>query len=65
MNQLDLKPNHKAVKDYYLGLDEFAKLDVTHETAVRSSFQRLLEHCCRNVGWNFIGEYKYARHDRN
>jgi predicted helicase len=61
MTQLDLKPNHKAVKDYYLGLDEFAKLGVTHETAVRSAFQRLLEHCCRNVGWTFIGEYKYTR----
>jgi predicted helicase len=28
---------------------------------VRSSFQRLLEHCCRTVGWTFVGEYKYAR----
>ena len=61
MTQLELKSNHKAVKDYYLGLEEFAKLGVTHETAVRSAFQRLLEHCCRNVGWTFIGEYKYTR----
>ena len=60
-SNLDLKPSSKAVKDYYVGLEEFAKLGVTHETAVRSAFQRLLEHCCRNVGWTFIGEYKYTR----
>jgi hypothetical protein len=61
MIELDLKTSSKAVKDYYLGLDEFAKLGVTHETAVRSAFQRLLEHCARRVGWTFIGEYKYRR----
>lgn len=64
MPQLELKPNHKAVKDYYLGLEEFNKLGVTHETAVRSAFQRLLEHCCRSVGWTFVGEYKYIRKGR-
>jgi len=64
MTQLDLKPNSKAVKDYYLGLEEFGRLGVTHETAVRSAFQRLLEHCCRRVGWTFVGEYKYARKGR-
>ncbi|MBI4965787.1 MAG: DEAD/DEAH box helicase [Desulfomonile tiedjei] len=61
MINLDLKTNTKAVKDYYAGLEEFAKLGVTHETAVRSAFQRLLEHCSRKRGWTFIGEYKYTR----
>lgn len=61
MINLDLKISTKAVKDYYIGLEEFAKLGVSHETAVRSAFQRLLEHCCRRAGWTFIGEYKYIR----
>lgn len=64
MITLDLKPTSKAVKDYYAGLTEFEKHGVTHEMAVRSAFQRLLEHCSRRVGWTFIGEYKYRRRGR-
>jgi hypothetical protein len=64
MITLDLKPTSKAVKDYYAGLAEFDKHGVTHEMAVRSAFQRLLEHCSRRVGWTFIGEYKYPRKGR-
>ncbi|MFC1836409.1 type ISP restriction/modification enzyme [Thermodesulfobacteriota bacterium] len=58
MPNLNLKPNHKAVKDYYAQLEGFRRLDVTHETAVRSAFQRLLEHCCKRAKWTFVGEYK-------
>jgi type I restriction-modification system DNA methylase subunit len=65
MPTLNLKANHKAVKDYYAGLEEFHRLGVTHETAVRSAFQRLLEQCCRRVGWIFVGEYKYRRKGRH
>ncbi len=61
MASLDLKPNHKAVKDYYKSLEAFHKLGVTHEMAVRSSFQRLLEHCCKKPGWTLVGEYQYVR----
>ncbi|MBI5572271.1 MAG: DEAD/DEAH box helicase [Desulfomonile tiedjei] len=61
MPTIELKPNHKAVKDYYAGLEAFHRLGVTHETAVRAAFQRLLEHCCRQAKWTFIGEYKYVR----
>jgi predicted helicase len=61
MASLDLKPSHKAVKDYYKSLEAFHKLGVTHEMAVRSSFQRLLEHCCKKPGWTLVGEYQYVR----
>ena len=44
MPTLNLKPTHKSVKTYYAALDQFAKLDVTHETAVRAAFQGLLAH---------------------
>jgi len=42
MPTIDLKANHKAVKDYYAGLEEFHRLGVKHETAVRAPFQILL-----------------------
>jgi hypothetical protein len=64
MINLDLKSTNKAVKDYYAGLAEFDKHGVKHEMAVRSAFQRLLEHCSRRVGWTFVGEYQYKRQGR-
>jgi predicted helicase len=64
MPNLDLKTTNKAIKDYYLGLEEFDRHGVKHEMAVRSAFQRLLEHCSRKVGWTFIGEYKFSRKGR-
>ena len=57
MPTLNLKPTHKSVKAYYSALDQFAKLDVTHETAVRAAFQTLLEHCARQCKWTLVPEY--------
>ena len=33
-NSMNLKPTHKAVKDYYTALDEYARLGITNEGAV-------------------------------
>ena len=57
MPTLSLKPTHKPVKTYYAALDQFAKLGVTHETAVRAAFQALLEHCARQCKWTLVPEY--------
>ena len=43
MPTLTLKPKPKPVKDYPAALERFARLDITHETAVRAAFQTLLE----------------------
>ena len=57
MPTLNLKPTHKPVKTYYAALDQFAKLGVTHETAVRAAFQSLLEHYARQCKWTLVPEY--------
>ena len=57
MPTLNLKPTHKPVKAYYAALEQFAKLDVTHETAVRAAFQGLLAHCARQCRWTLVPEY--------
>ena len=57
MPTLNLKPTHKSVKSYYAALDQFAKLGVTHETAVRGAFQALLENCARQCKWTLVPEY--------
>ena len=45
MSVLSLKPSHKAVTAYYATLAQFEKLGIKHESAVRSAFQTLLDHC--------------------
>ena len=57
MPTLNLKPTHKSVKAYYAALDQFARLDVTHETAVRAAFQGLLTHCARQCRWTLVPEF--------
>ena len=54
---MNLKPTHKAVKDYYTALDQYARLGITNETSVRSACQYLLESCARQERWSFVTEY--------
>lgn len=58
---LELNVNNKAVKDYYKSLEDFDALFITKETAVRSSFQHLLEYCCKQTGLKFVPEYSLHR----
>ena len=57
MPTLNLKPTHKPVKAYYESLDQFDRLGITHETAVRSAFQSLLESCGKQFGWTLVPEH--------
>ncbi len=61
MPSLILKPTHKAVTAYYASLAKFARLGIKHETAVRSAFQELLEHCARQFDWKLVPEYRIKR----
>ena len=58
MPQLQLKPTHRVVQDYYESLAQFAKLGIKHEGAVRSAFQTLLESCGRQFEWKLVPEYR-------
>ena len=57
MPTLTLKPTHKPVREYYTALDRYGQLGVTHETAVRSAFQFLLESCGRQFDWTLVPEH--------
>ncbi len=57
MTTLNLKPTHKPVKAYYDSLQRFESIGVSHETAVRSAFQALLEHCGRQFNWILVPEH--------
>ena len=61
MDKLNLKPTHKSVQNYYEALRQFKTIDVSHEGAVRSAFQNLLEHCGRQFGWKLVPEWPIKR----
>ncbi len=56
-SSLTLKPTHKPIKAYYAALKQFDRLGVTHETAVRSAFQSLLEYCARQFNLTLVPEH--------
>ena len=60
MPSLNLKPTHKPIKAYYAALKQFDRLGVTHETAVRSAFQSLLEQCGRQFNLTLVPEHLMA-----
>ena len=57
MTSLNLKPTHKPVKAYYAELSQFERLGATHEGAVRSAFQSLLQGCARQFDWTLVPEH--------
>ncbi len=61
MQQLNLKPTHKLVKNYYEVLGQFGQLSIDHEMAVRSAFQSLLAGCGRQFDWTLVPEYAIKR----
>ena len=60
MTTLNLKPTHKPIKDYYDVLNQFDQFGFTHETAVRSAFQSLLQHCGRDFNWTLVPEHSMS-----
>ena len=57
MTSLNIKPTHKPIEDYYDALDRLDQLGFTHETAVRSAFQSLLQHYGRAFNWTLVPEH--------
>ena len=49
MLTLNIKPTHKPIRNYYAELEEYAKIGAEHEGAVRTAFQNLLQHYCRQA----------------
>lgn len=58
MRVLDLKASHKPIKTYYEALKQFEKLGVSHEGAVKTAFQSLLEACGQKFHWTLVAEKK-------
>ncbi len=53
-----IKPTHKALKKYYAALQSYRDHQVTHEGALETAFQRLLEETAKSHGWKLIPKQK-------
>jgi predicted helicase len=58
---LNLKPNHKAIKDYYDALSNLDTLRASHEGAVSPAFAALLRHCARQFDWTLLEQHSVKR----
>jgi len=65
MPSLNLKPSHKAVKDYYDALSNLADLGASHEGAVSPAFAALLQYCAHQSGWTLIREHRIKRNSHS
>ncbi|MYG00124.1 DEAD/DEAH box helicase [Candidatus Poribacteria bacterium] len=57
MPNINLKPTHKPVKEYYNTLQQYATQNITHEGAVRTAFLALLTTCAKQRNATLITEY--------
>ena len=57
MPKLNLKPNHKAIRDYYTTLQHYKQHTITHEGAVSSPFDTLLQACAQQVNATLVPQY--------
>ena len=57
MPQLNLKPSHKAIRDYYATLQQYAQHDITHEGAVSNPFAFLLDACAKQADATLVPQY--------
>jgi hypothetical protein len=64
MLELNLKPTHKAVKDYYAALGQLNLLHASEEGVMRSAFQSLLSTCASQFHWTLRTEYPIRRRQR-
>ena len=57
MLKLNLKPTHKAIRDYYTTLESYKTHAIRHEGAVSSSFGTLLQTCAQQVNATLVPQY--------
>ena len=57
MPQLNLKPTHKPIRDYYASLQQYNQHNITHEGAVSNPFAFLLSSCAKQVNATLVPQY--------
>ena len=55
--KLNLKPSHKAIRDYYATLQQYEQQGIRHEGAVSSPFDTLLHACAKQINATFVPQH--------
>ena len=61
MPVLNLKPNHKVIKEYFAGLAQLGEKDIRNEGAVAPLFANVLRYCARQRKWTLATEHSSGR----
>src|SRR5208283_1243967 len=61
MSQLNLKPAHAAVKNYYAALTQMGQLHFDNEAQVSDAFAKLLAACGRKLHLTFVPQFSIQR----
>ncbi len=61
MTQLNLKPAHAAVKNYYAALHQLGQLHFDNEAQVSDAFAKLLTDCGKKLRLTFIPQFPIER----
>ncbi len=61
MSQLNLKPAHAAVKNYYAALTQMGQLHFDNEAQVSDAFAKLLANCGRKLHLTFVPQFSIQR----
>ena len=61
MSQLNLKPAHAAVKNYYAALTQMGQLHFDNEAQVSDAFAKLLADCGRKLHLTFVPQFSIQR----
>ena len=56
MPDINIKPTHKPIKNYYTELERYAQLGEENEGTVRAAFQNLLQHYCHRSDLTLLCE---------
>ena len=56
MPDINIKPTHKPIKNYYTELERYAQLGEENEGTVRAAFQNLLQHYCHRSNLTLLCE---------
>jgi predicted helicase len=64
MSILSLKPNHKAVQNYYRDIGDLTQMHLFSEGNVAPAFAKLLGHCARQFGLTLVEQHTLRRAGR-
>ena len=64
MPDINIKPTHKPVQNYYTELERYAQLGEENEGTVRTAFQSLLQHYCHRSNLTLLCEKTHYTPDK-